>query len=340
MKYPFVSAIVSEIAPTLGILVELEPEFGFVGELVFANGKRHLFRNTYFDLNAAGAIAIAKDKGYTSYFLEKHGFKVPTGKAFFSNLVNKNLSSQKRRGIEEAVAYAKQLGLPVFAKPNDLAQGELVVKIHNIAQLVELAPKIFARTHVMRVEQICPGRDYRVVVLDGELIAAYERIPLHVTGDGKTGVFELLHAAQARLDTIGRPNASIDPSDFRIDQRLAHLGLTRDSVIPANQTLRVMDNANLSTGGAAIDVTETIHPSMISLAIKACKTIGLRLAGVDFICQDITQPANGQTWAIIEVNGAPGLDNYAANGDTQRDRVKAMFRKILLALEEAGREVK
>jgi hypothetical protein len=83
MKHPFASQILSKVAPSLGIKVELEPEYGFVGELIFPDGRRHLFRSTNFNLNPAGSTEIARDKQYTSYFLQKFGFNVPKSKAFF-----------------------------------------------------------------------------------------------------------------------------------------------------------------------------------------------------------------------------------------------------------------
>src|SRR2546426_2961369 len=107
MRYPFASKLIEELGPTMGVSVELEPEYEFAGELVFPSGKRHLFRNTNFNVNPAGSTEIAKDKGYTSYFLRKHGFRVPTGRAFFSEKLNANLPVGRRRNIDDAVRFAE-----------------------------------------------------------------------------------------------------------------------------------------------------------------------------------------------------------------------------------------
>lgn len=329
MRYPFASIIISEIAPSLGIVVELEPEYGFAGELIFPDGRRHLFRNTNFNVNPAGSTEIAKDKGYTSYFLRKHGFNVPTGKAFFSDQLNQNLPADRRRGIPDAVAFAKKLGFPLFAKPNNLSQGVLVTKVYNAAELRCTAHRIFERTAVMLVEEACFGRDYRVVVLGDKIISAYERIPLSVRGNGVDSVDKLLKDAKEKLSDFGRPNAEIDPTDPRIDIKLGQLKLLRNSVIPEGESVFLLDNANLSTGGTSSDVTGELHPSFAAIAIHATKTIGLQLSGVDLLCNDISRDAADQVWNIIEINAAPGLDNYASLGDDQNDRVKGLYREVL-----------
>ncbi|NJO55123.1 MAG: hypothetical protein HC834_00870, partial [Rhodospirillales bacterium] len=229
MRYPFASLLIAEIAPQLGIQVELEPEYKFAGELVFPCGKRHLFRNTNFNVNPAGSTEIAKDKGYTSYFIRKHGLNAPTNKTFFSETLNANLPVDKQRGVEEAIAYAKDLGFPVFIKPNNLSQGAFVTKAYREDDIRETAARIFGRTDVLLIEQVCPGRDYRVVVLGERVISAYERIPLEVTGDGKSTVSELIQAAQCQLKQMGRPT----PKSIRLIQELTFaLGNLSDQGTP------------------------------------------------------------------------------------------------------------
>src|ERR1044072_1676385 len=157
--------LIAEIAPALGIRVELEPEYKFAGELVFPDGRRHLFRNTNFNVNPAGSTEIAKDKGYTSFFLRKHGLNVPRNGTFFSEKLNANLPVGHRRGIGEAIEFAGQIGFPVFVKPNNLSQGALVTKAYLPSDIAEVAVRIFERTDVLLIEKACPGRDYRIVVL-------------------------------------------------------------------------------------------------------------------------------------------------------------------------------
>lgn len=309
MRYPFASILIAEIAPSMGIKVELEPEYQFAGELVFPDGHRHLFRNTNFNVNPAGSTEIAKDKGYTSYFLRKHGLYAPLNKAFFSDRLNANLAIGRRRGLENAIEFAHSLGFPVFVKPNNLSQGAYVTKSYSDKDLAFVANLIFERTNVLLIEEPCVGRDYRVVVLGDKIISAYERIPLVVNGDGKHSITDLLFIEKGELEKIGRPNSEIDPQDFRIDIKLEAIGKTRNYTPLSGERITLLDNANLSTGGTSVDITNSIHPSFAAISVKAMKILGLNFCGVDFIADDMTKEAGSQSWNIIEINAAPGLDN-------------------------------
>jgi D-alanine-D-alanine ligase-like ATP-grasp enzyme len=321
--------LMAEIAPSMGIRVELEPQYQFAGELIFPNGSRHLFRNTNFNINPAGSTEIAKDKAYTCFFLRKHGINVPDNETFFSDKLNANLPAKRRRGLADAQAYAQTLGFPVFIKPNNLSQGAFVTKVWNAAQIAAVAEQIFARTDVLLIERACPGRDYRVVVLGDKIISAYERVALAVTGDGERSIRALLAHAKSQLTTLGRPNCEIDLHDPRIDLKLAASGHTWESVLPDGCTLTLMDNANLSTGGTSTDVTDTIDPSFAAIAIAATQRLGLRLCGVDILADDLTQDSRAQSWTVLELNAAPGLDNYASLGHEQAERVKGLYRQVL-----------
>lgn len=321
--------LIAEIAPAMGIAVELEPEYRFAGELIFPGGRRHLFRNTNLNVNPAGSTEIARDKGYTSFFLRKHGLNVPINKAFFSEELNAKLAVERRRGICKAIEFAEELGFPVFVKPNNLSQGALVTKAYHPSDITGVAGRIFEKTDVVLVEQACAGRDYRIVVLGDKVISAYERMPLAVIGNNRNCINALLQMARDALDGHGRPNSEIDPSDPRIDIRLRQLGKTRQSIPADGERVVLLDNANLSTGGTSVDVTDAIDPSFSGIAIKATKALGLQLCGVDILCEDLTRDASNQVWNIIELNAAPGLDNYAALGPEQAKRVSGLYRTIL-----------
>ena len=336
MKYPYTSKLIEQIAPEINARVELEPEFQFAGEIIFSNGKRHLFRNTDLNINFAAAVAIAKDKGYTSYLLKKYGFRVPRGQTFFSESLLPNLYDlHKRRDLESACKYADEIGYPVIVKPNNLSQGTLVCKVHNDDELRAIGKMIFERTNVMLVQEVCIGKDYRIVVLGDEIISAYQRLPLTVTGDGESTIESLLLQKQSKFTDLSRPNAEIKLEDFRIWAKLEYSGLGRDSVLSNGESLILLDNANLSTGGDAIDVTDTLHHSYAELAINIAKTMGLGLSGVDIICPNAEEALSDNYW-VIEVNGSPGLDNYAAIGDKQAERVKSLYKKALQFLEQSS----
>ena len=210
-------------------------------------------------------------------------------------------------------------------RSNNLSQGILVAKVHSPRQLHAVSQKIFERTDVMMLQEPVSGLDYRIVILHGEVISAYERLPLQVIGNGFSTIEELLVQAKNDLEASGRSNSDINIDDFRISQNLSMSGLTRSSVAKMNEVLVLLDNANLSNGGCARDVTSRIHREFIEIACKAAESIGLVLCGVDIIADDLTACASTQNWAIIELNAAPGLDNYAKMGETQMKRIEDLY---------------
>ena len=104
------------------------------------------------------------------------------------------------------------------------------------------------------------------------------------------------------------------------------------SILDKGQAVFLLDNANLSTGGDAIDVTDKIHRDFQSLAVRITKDMGLRMCGVDLITSgDISKPL--KEYVVIEINSAPGLDNYASIGNKQKERVDELYLRVLKALE-------
>jgi len=328
IKKSFVSEIICRVAPKIHAKVLLEPEYGFVGQITFKNGKRVLFRDRNFNINPLASSEIARDKGYADFFLNLYGYKTIEGKTFFSD--DRNQRIKIKRTIHDGFDYARTLGLPVILKPNNLSQGTLVTKVHTKREYYTVAKTILKRTPVMLVQKYHAGLDYRIVVLDKEIISAYQRIPLFVTGNGRSNVLSLLREKQKTFARTGR-DTEIELDDFRIVEKLKRQGLGLQSIVPKGQQLFLLDNANLSTGGDAIDVTEKIHHDFKRLAVGITKDMGLRMCGVDIITSDdIGRPM--KDYVIIEINSAPGLDNYASIGTAQKRRVDHLYLKVLKAL--------
>ena len=328
MKTPFVAEILKKIAPEIGAELLIEPEYGFVGQVTFRSGKKMLFRGSNFNVNRLGSVEIARDKGYASFFLRSFGYKTPAGQTFFSDKLCRNLKI--KRTIDDGFTYAQQLGFPVIVKPNNRSQGMLVAKVYTKRDYYRVAKQIFKKSAVLLVQKYHEGRDYRVVVLDDEVISAYERIPLLIQGDGYSTIRENLNQKQELFRKTGRDTV-IDVDDFRIKLKLRRQKLSLDSVLPVGKSVYLLDNANLSAGGEAVDVTDSLHPSFQELAVRVTKDMGLRLCGVDILTDDITIPLTD--YVIVEINGAPGLDNYASIGQAQANVVEALYLKVLRALE-------
>lgn len=320
--------LLKKLGREIGAKVMIEPEWGIVGQITFKSGRKSYFRYNTLDLNPVGASDIAKDKDYAAFFMKKMGYPVPVGRAFASPDWASAIGSKNNQAA--ALKYARRLGYPLVVKPNSGSQGYGVAVVHSDKELQKALTYVFRGDKMALVQKPVRGRDYRVVVLDGRVISAYERVPLNVIGDGTSSI-ELLLKKKQRWFDISNRDTSIKLDDPRIRAKLKLQGLKLSSVPPEGLTIYLLDNANLSTGGDAIDVTDTIHPSFARIAAKLTEDMGLRLCGVDIMTTDITKPA--QKYCVLEINAGPGLDHYVKTGAKQRTIVENLYRTVLKALE-------
>jgi cyanophycin synthetase len=242
------------------------------------------------------AVAMCQDKALTNQMLRTVGVPVPEGQVVAS--------------AEEAWKAAQDAGLPVVVKPADGNQGKGVSV--NLSKMEEVSAAYaiargFARD--VLVERYVTGDDYRLLVINGALVAAARRDPAMIVGDGVRTVRQLVEIANQ--DTRRRPGHSSSLSrivlDEAVDLVLSQQGLTTESIPNAGQAVKLRTNANLSTGGTATDVTDEVHPSNARIAELAAEILGLDIAGIDILCRDIGRPLGEQGGAIVEVNAAPGL---------------------------------
>jgi D-alanine-D-alanine ligase-like ATP-grasp enzyme len=327
---PLLGKIFRAIAPKIGARIVIEPEWNIVGQIIFKNGRKRYFRYSTLDLNPVGASDVAKDKDYANFFMKKMGYPTIPGTTFFSKQWADAIGSKKK--IDAGYRYAKKIGFPVIVKPNSGSQGVAVAKAHTKKDFYQAMRNVFMHDRIALVQTPVAGKDYRVVVLDNKIISAYERIPLNITGNGTSTVKQLLAQKQKQFVKTGR-DTIIRAEDKRVAQKLKRRGLTMRSVIPRGETVYLLDNANLSTGGDAIDVTATIHPAFRKLAIQLTRDMGLRFCGVDIIVDGDGIETKPDRYWIIEVNAAPGLDHYVTTGKTQRKIVEDMYLEVLKALE-------
>lgn len=314
--------------------IDVEPEYGYAARLLYRSGDVRLLRGTTLDVNPAGAAEIARDKGYTNYFLGRLGYRVPLGETFllghYVELIHRNLGryrAARYRLAEDAPAYVRDVvGYPCYVKPNHGSQGRGVSRCAAEDEVrAALRHLDDQRSCVALVEAEVPLPDYRVVVLREDVIACYGRIPLRVVGDGRASVRELLEHEQARQEAMGRGTV-IDREDPRIRARLGARNLDLDSVMPSGAAHQIYDISNLSAGGDAQDRLEELHPHWRELCIRLTRQMGLQLCGVDLACADLTDPT--AAYAILEINPAPGLDHFAALGPRQAAVVRNLYRRL------------
>lgn len=323
--------LLKKIAPQIGASVFMEPEWEVVGQITFKSGRHSYFRYNTLDLNPMGGSEIARDKDYSNFFMNSMGYSiVPGSKTFFSDRWGKAIGSP-RRNIDAAYRHACKIGLPVIVKPNSGSQGVGVALVHNKREFYRAVRSIFEKDRIVLVQKPVKGSDYRVVVLDSEIISAYERIPLNIVGDGVSTIEKLLKLKQKQFIASSR-DTRIKLDDPRIAVKLKHQNLKLSSVLERGRKVFVLDNANLSTGGDSVDVTDKVHPAFKKIAVQLTRDMGLRLCGVDFIIEgDISQKPD-KFW-ILEINSAPGLDHYAKMGKDQEKIVENLYLKVLKHLE-------
>ncbi len=247
------------------------------------------------------AVELASDKEETNRILARLGLPVPR-----QILV---------QSADRAVRAAERIGYPVVTKPYNGNHGRGVsIDLQTEDDVRTGFARAAEHSRSVIVESFITGFDHRLLVVNGELVAASRREPGKVVGDGRQTITELV--AEVNRDPrrgIGHEKVltmlELDEQALGI---LTKRGLTPESVLPAGETLYLRLTANLSTGGTATDVTDVIHPDNVDMAVRAIQAIGLDVGGVDFLTPDITQSYKEIGGAICEVNAAPGFRMHMA----------------------------
>ncbi len=255
-------------------------------------------RATMTSETSAIAVDTASDKDLTTKLLGAAGLPVP--------------QQDSVRTADQAVRVANRIGYPVVIKPLDGNHGRGVCLNLNNEQDVRDAFPIAvdqSRRGWVIVESFITGKDYRCLIIDGRLVAVAERVPASVTGDGTSTVQQLVDTTNADPRRgVGHEKVltriKIDAGALEVLQAQGH---TLDSVPNEGEMVKLALTGNMSTGGISIDRTFEAHPENIEIAEEAARMIGLDIAGIDFICPDITQPVRETGGAICEVNAAPGF---------------------------------
>jgi len=330
-QLPYLTGLITKLAPKIGAKVVVEPEWGITAQIIYKNGVVRSLRMYSLDLNHIASADVARDKDFAKFFMSKKGYPIAKGVTISEDNWAKILKSN--RTILFGINYAKKLGYPVIVKPNSKSQGVGVSLVENKNELTKALQVVFKGDRVAIIEKYLPGKDYRIVVLDGKIISAYERKPLSIIGNGKQSIFSLLKQKQKLFIKLGR-DTRINFEDPRIKMKLKRQGFSFKTILPKNTQIFLLDNANLSSGGEARDVTNIIHSSFRKIAVNLTHHMGLRIAGVDIMITkgDITKNVKNCSYYIIEINAAPGLDHYVTTGAKQRKNVEAMYLKVLKAL--------
>ncbi|MBY0340293.1 MAG: cyanophycin synthetase [Rhodocyclaceae bacterium] len=245
------------------------------------------------DCTSAIAEGIASEKDMTKRLLGYCGVPTPEGRVVESPA--------------EAWAAAQDIGLPVVVKPSDGNRGRGVSIDLSIQSEIEAAYQIAANEgSEVIVEQYIRGIEHRLLVIGGKLVAAARGEEASVIGDGRQTVRQLVESqinSDPRRGKAGeQPLEPVEIDRAQVLLQLERQGYTPDSVPAAESKVVVLRNGNHNT-----DITHLVHPDNAATAVLAAKIVGLDIAGVDIVAEDITQPLAGQGGAIVEVNAGPSL---------------------------------
>lgn len=272
------------------------------GLMQYGWGKKHIRGvATTFNCDSHIDSDFTTRKDDCKAFLHTLGFPVPQGEIVYSE--------------KEARQVARDIGYPVAVKPvvghkgigvtADVQDAEELEKAYDraLAAIPESEP-----TRII-VEQSIKGKDFRLLCVNGRFVAATERHPASVTGDGDSTIWELIQRENrkgARLDTPTSPMSKIIVDDA-MEHYLEEQRLSLKTVLDKGETVRLRKVANLSAGGMSINATHTIHDDNIILAQDIAQYFNLTCLGIDVMTESLAESWKEGNFAIIEINAAPGV---------------------------------
>ncbi len=259
---------------------------------------------TTFDTDSHLDSDFTTRKDDCKAFLSTLGFPVPTGEIVVT--------------CSEALAAAERVGYPIAVKPVVGHKGEGVTAGVGDGEELEAAfdravasiPK--EQPVEVIVEKSIAGSDFRILCVNGKFVAAMERRPASVTGDGQSTVSELIREANQTADRSDTPTSPLGKikADDAMEMYLAEQGFTLESVLKEDRTVYLRKVANLSAGGVSIDATPTIHPDNVILAQDIAQHFRLTCLGIDVITRDLSRSWKEGNFGILEINSAPGISMH------------------------------
>lgn len=281
---------------------------------------------TTTDLTSAIAVDIAGDKEDTKNLLHRAGVPVPNGSIVYTE--------------EELAGHLSSIGFPCVIKPVDGNHGRgatIDIKTESEAITAFRIAKKYSRRVI--VERYVKGFDFRLLVINHQLVAAAMRTPAHVTGNGRSSIKKLIDEVNADPRRgFGHENMLTEITvDKMTRQILLAQDLTLRSVLPEGERLYLKTTANLSTGGTSTDVTDSVHPYNVFMAERISRFIGLDICGIDLMAPSVDEPMNENGGAVLEVNAAPGFRMHLEPTEGLPRNVAAPVVDMLFPSENTGR---
>ncbi|MFD1696025.1 ATP-grasp domain-containing protein [Roseibium aestuarii] len=322
-----VARLLSGFCARHGLRLHLVSGLGQAGIIEGPTGRRHAFVGTRFDLNPQGACELARDKAYAAEFLSDAGLPVPAHHLVLATAYRQHLSRTRPeyqstlwQGFDEARAFARGIGFPVYVKPNTGSGGQDVECIGSETALTLALARLSEHHRTLMVQKAVEGHDLRLLCLDERILCALIRRPATVTGDGESS-----------LATLIRLHAVEDADRADMERHLSAAGLRPDHVPLAGELVPVLPMANLSRGGhASFRPLDQIAIPLQEAALSAGRVLGLRYFAVDMIAADPGDPQ--AAFHLLEVNGAPGLAELHRQDETAAAMVKEIYESVFTAI--------
>jgi cyanophycin synthetase len=292
---------------------------------------RRLIQAAMCDQTSAVAVETAGDKEFTKVLLRQVSIPVPRGEVV--------------RTEEDAVGALDHIGVPCVVKPLDGRQGKGVsLNISTPEQMRQAFHVALEFSDKVLIEELFVGKNYRVLVVDDKMVAASERLPAHVVGDGERTIAELIERENQnpmRGEGHEKPLTQIKVDEI-MTAYLCKAGLSLDDVPPRGETVFLRESINLSTGGTAKDVTDDVHSEVAEMCERAARVVGMDICGIDLVTRDISAPVEWSGVAktgggIIELNAAPGLRMHLYPSEGKPRDVGGAIIEMLYPGESDGR---
>ena len=259
------------------------------------------FRATMTEKTSCIAVDIAGNKEQTKKILEEQAIPVAKG-----------LTIASTGEVQKAIDY---VGFPLVFKPLNGNHGRgATINVKTYEAAVEAFEHAAAISKKVIVEKFITGYDFRVLVVDNKMVAAAQRVPANVTGDGVSTIQQLIDV-ENKDERRGYGHEKV-LTEISVDRDtldlLEKLDYTLDSIPKIKEKVFLKSTANLSTGGSSIDVTDLVHPQNVFFCERISRVIGLDICGIDIMAQNLTEPLTENGGVVLEVNAAPGFRMHLA----------------------------
>lgn len=259
------------------------------------------FRATMTDKTSSIAVDLAGNKDETKRILQEQAIPVAKG-----------LTISTDEDLEIAL---DKIGFPLVFKPLNGNHGKgATINVKTREEAVAAFAYAQKYSHRVIVERFITGHDFRVLVIDNRMVAAAQRVPAHIVGDGVNTVNKLIdientdprrgYGHENVLTEIGIDRDTLDLLDKK--------GYTLDTIPKKSEIVYLKSTANLSTGGTSIDVTDMVHPQNVFMCERIARVIGLDICGIDIMADNLTELLTENGGVVLEVNAAPGFRMHLA----------------------------